>query len=338
MSKEAPGALIAFRADQGGLQVGNINELKAYARLMHEAGFAPNCKDEREALGRIVWGTAAGLTLPASLRYVAMINDMPTIWGDGLRGRVLGCGLLANVHESVTGAGESRTAVCQLWRKGIETPFVGSFSLADAKRAGLAGRQTYQKFLDDMLARRAFGRAASKGFADILVGMVPEGAEDLEATGAAVTVIEPEPSNASRVQEILERQQKRANEAGEKAAEAEEPSEVGIDWIDQQDEAAQPEVPQEEPVEDDDPFGEKVEPPPPKNPGELSEIEYEERRRQDLLQAIRRLSNDHGRTESDHKDFCKAAGMRPKTPLTMATREQLEKYRDALKKKAGLVV
>jgi hypothetical protein len=51
------------------------------------------------------------------------------------------------------------------------SPHTDTFSVQDAKDAGLWGQRTWKTFAKDMLLNRAFGRAARRRFADSLNGI-----------------------------------------------------------------------------------------------------------------------------------------------------------------------
>jgi hypothetical protein len=60
------------------------------------------------------------------------------------------------------------------WRVGQEEPYVGTFTIREARRAGLwmqSNKETWIKYPDDMLRHRARGRVFKVGFADGLHGM-----------------------------------------------------------------------------------------------------------------------------------------------------------------------
>src|SRR3546814_7669438 len=72
-----------------------------------------------------------------ALQSIAVIGNNPAIWGDGALALDQGSGLLIDMEETDDG----HTATCRLVRKGRETPIIRTFSMDDAKKAGLSGKQ-----------------------------------------------------------------------------------------------------------------------------------------------------------------------------------------------------
>lgn len=125
-------------------------------------------------------GQKLGLDIFASMQGIAVINGRPSLWGDSLRALILSHPELEDLVEEYEGEGDNLKAVCTITRKGM-TPHTDTFSVQDAKDAGLWGQRTWKNFAKDMLLNRAFGRAARRRFADTLNGIhVAEEMQDAE--------------------------------------------------------------------------------------------------------------------------------------------------------------
>jgi hypothetical protein len=112
-----------------------------------------------------------------SLNSIAVINGRPGVWGDGLIGLCRQSPLCEDIQETLTGEGDDRTAVCIARRRGA-APVEGRFSVADAKRAKLWGKQgPWTEYPDRMLRNRARSFALRDAFPDVLRGLRP--AEEL---------------------------------------------------------------------------------------------------------------------------------------------------------------
>jgi hypothetical protein len=75
------------------------------------------------------------------------------------------------VREHIEGDGDQAVAVCEAKRRGYEKPTVARFSMVDAKRAGLAGKQgPWTQYPRRMLQLRARGFALRDCFPDVLKG------------------------------------------------------------------------------------------------------------------------------------------------------------------------
>jgi hypothetical protein len=139
-------------------------------------------------------GMHLGLTFGASLQLIGVVRGKPGVYGDGIPGLINSGGQLENREEYFELNGEKLDnyigpedlaewprelqAVCILKRKGIENPYKGFFSVADAIRQGSWNKPTdngylsvWQKHPLRMLKMRARAFAARDGFADCLHGL-----------------------------------------------------------------------------------------------------------------------------------------------------------------------
>lgn len=151
----------------------SLEEVYRLASAVCKAGMAPKGLDTPEkATVAILHGLEIGLTPMSALQRIAVVNGRPTIWGDAAIGLVRGSGLCEFVRETMTGAGEQRAAKCEAKRRGEPEPVTRTFSVADAKKAGLWGKAgPWQQFPDRMLQLRARAFALRDGFADVLGGL-----------------------------------------------------------------------------------------------------------------------------------------------------------------------
>lgn len=143
------------------------------ANAVAKAGMAPKGLDTPEkAMVAILHGMEVGMTPMAALQSIAVVNGRPTIWGDGAIGLVRSSGKLEWIKETITGADDSMVATCEVKRKGDPDPVKATFSVADAKKAGLWGKQgPWQQYPKRMLAMRARAFVLRDTFADILRGL-----------------------------------------------------------------------------------------------------------------------------------------------------------------------
>lgn len=151
------------------------------ATAVCKAGMAPKGLDTPEkAMVAIMHGLEVGMTPMAALQSIAVVNGRPTIWGDGAIGLVRGSGKCEWIKERVDGEGDAMTARCEVKRKGEADAIVATFSVADAKKAALWGKQgPWQQYPKRMLTMRARAFALRDGFADILRGLgIAEEVED----------------------------------------------------------------------------------------------------------------------------------------------------------------
>jgi hypothetical protein len=152
------------------------------AKWIAESGLVPQSFQgkPKDICVAAAMGAKLGLDVFAAMQGIAVVNGRPSLWGDVLRSLILAHPELEDLVETTEGKGDDMTATCTITRKGM-TPHTERFSVADAKEAGLWGKNVWAKFSKDMLLNRAFGRAARRRFADALAGIsVAEEMQDAE--------------------------------------------------------------------------------------------------------------------------------------------------------------
>ena len=167
-----------------GLALTTMAEAMSFANMVAKSAFAP--KDfqgkPESCLLAIQHGSEVGLSPMQSLQSIAVINGRPTIWGDAALALVQSSPACEYVKEHIEGDGDQAVAVCEVKRRGYPAATVSTFSMFDAKRAGLAGKSgPWTQYPTRMLALRARGFALRNAFADALRGLVTaEEAQDYQ--------------------------------------------------------------------------------------------------------------------------------------------------------------
>lgn len=129
-----------------------------------------------KALGLIMFGKSLGLTEPMSVNNLANINGRMTMDVMTMATLVYKSGLMVDKRETFDE--ETMTATCYVKRKGMESGETRTFSLADAKAAGLTSAAVWNNYTKDMLAKRALSRALRSVFPDVVNGLI----SDVEAS------------------------------------------------------------------------------------------------------------------------------------------------------------
>ncbi len=142
----------------------------------------------------IQWGAELGLKPLQALQNLAIINGRPALWGDAVIALVRSSPLC----ESITESDDGKTATCKVKRRGEEEE-VRTFSMDDAKAAGLAGKQgPWTQYPKRMRQMRARAFALRDVFPDVLRGMpIAEEIMDIPASEphrTTATVIATEPA------------------------------------------------------------------------------------------------------------------------------------------------
>jgi hypothetical protein len=113
------------------------------------------------------WGSELGLKPLQALQNLAIINGRPSLWGDAVIALVRGSPLCEWVIETDDG----HTATCKVKRRG-EPEQARTFSMDDAKAAGLAGKQgPWAQYPKRMRQMRARAFALRDVFPDVLRGL-----------------------------------------------------------------------------------------------------------------------------------------------------------------------
>lgn len=150
----------------------NFDQLVTFSEMAARTEMVP--KDFRGKPGNIMlavqMGSELGLSPMQALSNIAIINGRAGVWGDALIGICRQSPLCENITETMEGEGDNRVAVCVAKRRGA-SPVTARFSVADAKRAELWGKDIWKKYPERMLQNRARGFALRDAFPDLLRGL-----------------------------------------------------------------------------------------------------------------------------------------------------------------------
>lgn len=190
------------------LRPSTFAELDRFAQVAAKSKMVPTAYQNKpeDIMLAIQMGSELGLAPMQSLQGIAVINSRPSVWGDALIGLCRSSAACEDIAEKIEGDGDNRTAYCVAKRKGA-SPVTGRFSVADAKRANLWGKQgPWAQYPDRMLQMRARAFALRDAFPDVLKGLhvaeevrdIPAKADEfagptLDATAEIVPEPQPEP-------------------------------------------------------------------------------------------------------------------------------------------------
>ncbi|WP_250481864.1 recombinase RecT [Caballeronia sp. NCTM5] len=147
----------------------SLDEALKFADYLADSSIVP--KDFIGKPGNILvaiqWGMELGLKPMQAMQNIAVINGRPSLWGDAVLALVRASPLCEYVYESF----ENGTATCRVKRRGEEEQ-MRTFSEADAKQAGLIGKQgPWAQYPNRMKQMRARAFALRDVFPDVLKGM-----------------------------------------------------------------------------------------------------------------------------------------------------------------------
>ena len=181
---------IATQKQHFSLAPKDLDEAMRFADMLAGSSIVP--KDyigkPGNCLVAIQWGMELGLQPMQAMQSIAVINGRPSLWGDAMLALVKAHPAFEWIKEECDG----NVAICTIKRRG-EPEVVQSFSMEEAKRAGLTGKQgPWTQYPKRMLQMRARGFALRDAFPDALRGVVSaEEARDTPAErdmGAAEVV------------------------------------------------------------------------------------------------------------------------------------------------------
>ena len=155
----------------------NIAGVQTIAKLLVETGLTPYSKDPvgkqvRDTAGKIIAGMRIGIDPVQACASFAAINGRMCLWGDAMMAVVQASGKLASFKVEWAPK-ESAPTACrvEVTRTDTEGVFSGTFSIDQARTAGLLGKGPWAQYTPDMLFVRARSRALRRGFADVLGGI-----------------------------------------------------------------------------------------------------------------------------------------------------------------------
>jgi len=166
-------------------------------------------KAAEQTRARLVIGIEKGLEVGmgpvTALSTIMIVNNRPSVWGDGALALVHRQNVVEKVEQIYEGkeiVGDKNTistsdftddfsAVFRIWRKGHEAAYEGRFSVRDAKRAHLWNNPRKQPWIEypkRMLMARARAFALREGFSDCLFGLsIAEEMQDVPEAPPAKT-------------------------------------------------------------------------------------------------------------------------------------------------------
>jgi len=214
-----------------GFAPANLTEAIQFSDLLASSSIVPKAYQGKpqDILVCVQWGYEMGLAPMQALQNIAVINGKPSVYGDAAMALVQASSVCEDVEEFFENEGSTNpVAVCVAKRKGRK-PVIVKFSVEDAKRAGLWGKQgPWSAYPKRMMQMRARGFALRDAFPDVLKGMItaeeaqdyPEEAKPVQAKPAnpldlvapKKVEIEEQPFIEEEVSEVVEVVEEQANE------------------------------------------------------------------------------------------------------------------------------
>lgn len=192
-----------------GFAPATITEAIQFSEMLSKSQMVPKAYQGKpeDIMVAVQWGFEIGLAPLQALQNISVINGKPSVYGDAAMALVQASQVCEGVDESIEGEGTPNpVAVCIARRKG-RNPVIVRFSVEDAKRAGLWGKQgPWTAYPKRMLQMRARGFALRDAFPDVLKGLItaeealdypdeakPRPAKDITPRNPLDLVAKPEP-------------------------------------------------------------------------------------------------------------------------------------------------
>jgi hypothetical protein len=178
-----------------GFAPATLTEAIQFSDMLASSSMVPKAYQNKpqDILVCVQWGYEMGLAPMQALQNIAVINGKPSVYGDAAMALVQASSVCEDVEEYFEGEGTTNpVAVCVAKRKGRK-PVTAKFSVEDAKRAGLWGKQgPWQAYPKRMMQMRARGFALRDAFPDVLKGLITaEEAQDFPVEATPVPVAKP---------------------------------------------------------------------------------------------------------------------------------------------------
>lgn len=182
LTKPKPAELVPI--GEKGIELRSLEELLKFARMAVSSGAAPKSMSDGAAAIAIQAGLERGLGLLGGLQHIVVINGVLSWRGQGAFALVQNSGKCkpGTLKMGCRGEGDQRIGWAEAWRVGYGEPSTATFTVKDARQAGLWGKSgPWQQYPDRMLMWRAFGFLVRDVFPDVLGGFpLAEEAEDFE--------------------------------------------------------------------------------------------------------------------------------------------------------------
>jgi hypothetical protein len=221
----------------GGILPTNVAQAMALADMLASSTFVPTAfrNQPGDVLAAILFGADLGLPPMQALQTIAVVNGKPSVYGDGFLAVLYSSPHFADHEEYYLVKGErvdyvtpqdltddQTAAVCSFTRRGRTKPVMRVFTVGDAKKASLWGKQgPWQQYPGRMLMYRARGFAGRDAFPDTIRGVITaEEAVDIIDVTPTEAASAPMPQRASAQPKVenIEGGRKRSRRAETAAA------------------------------------------------------------------------------------------------------------------------
>jgi hypothetical protein len=167
--------IVQTKEDESFLSEKNFDHAFRMAKMISTTQLIPKAYQNKPAdvLVAFEFGRSLGLGRLQAVQNIAVINGKPCLWGDAMLAVCQGHPDFDYIKETpITGEnGDVTGYACCIKRKSYPESTTRSFTVDDAKKAGLWGKNTWAAYPARMLQLRSRGFALRDTFADALSGV-----------------------------------------------------------------------------------------------------------------------------------------------------------------------
>jgi hypothetical protein len=194
----------------------DFNELRAFAKDAADSGFF-GAKNPVQALMLTMSGRDLGLSYTQALRAFHVVSGRPTMSADGMVAVCLGRKDVCAYFSTIESTADHATV--ETHRIGAPQPQRLTYSMTDAKAAGLTNKDTWRQHPAAMLRARAKAALARDVYPDLLMGLydpdeLGESKPEPKRRGVELRPIDPEPVVVDAVVEVAHHESWEADRPG----------------------------------------------------------------------------------------------------------------------------
>jgi len=147
-----------------------LSEMAKIAELLAASGFFPDCKQQSQAFAKILRGAELGLEPATSLAEIQIVQGRPVLSSNLVAALIQRSGRYAyRIRRH-----DKEACEIEFFEHG-ESVGTSVFSMEDARRAKLAGKDIWQAYPEAMLFARAISQGGKRFCGAILIGVYVEG-------------------------------------------------------------------------------------------------------------------------------------------------------------------
>lgn len=166
---------------QRGVMPQTLDELYRVAKAAHISGICPRGDTPETVMIKMMAAMERGLPLTTALGDLVVVKGRLSLMGSAALALIRSSKVCKFVDVGCEGEGDARAGYMRFQRHDMPEPVKVTFTMAEAKRAGLTtGNDVWKLYTDTMLIWRAVGKGGKFYFSDVLAGLeVAEVARDL---------------------------------------------------------------------------------------------------------------------------------------------------------------